>query len=201
MGLNCWRLTRMATNRDFWLLQRLATQWDGLVRNLQVLNPRVVVVPDSGYEVFKVSGQHPLQGSTRIDMNPLALQVPERGNDPEHNIFIAVSGFLYFDTEAFQDKRLVVNKFGTRVAYFGKVQDRFDHVFGAHFDYSENELGHPLFHGQIRNLEDMFNVISSQLDVDGEVQNGLVKVLSTVRVPTAQLDVFSLLLQVFADHL
>lgn len=134
-------------------------------------------------------------------MNPIALQVPERGDHPRLNIYIALCGYFYFDTRALKDKQLVITKFGTRVAYFRKVQGRFDHVFGAHFDFSENELGHPVFHGQIKNLQDMFDVISSLLNVEGDVETGLPKVLSTVRVPTAQLDVFSLLLQVFADHL
>ncbi|MDB5541025.1 MAG: hypothetical protein JWQ89_2752 [Devosia sp.] len=48
----------------------------------------------------------------------------------------------------------------------------------------------------------MLPVITSQLDVQGNLRNnGCKGMLSTVRLPTAQLDVLSLLLQVFADHL
>jgi hypothetical protein len=191
----------MAGRMSLLVVQRLASQWDRVVSELQVLNTRVELFPNDGYGVFKPSDELPLPGSVRVDLNPVAIKVPERATDMVCNIYIAISGYLYLDSEAFNTGQLRTTGFGTRVAYFRKVGGRFDHVFGAHFDYSENELGHPLFHGQFKNLKDMFHVIADNLKVAGQVETGFANVLSTVRLPTAQLDVFSLLLQVFADHL
>jgi hypothetical protein len=191
----------MATGSEFQLRARVASVWDHLIRELRVLSGRVVVTPDNGYEVFKPSTQESLLGSMRLDVCPLALRVPERASDIQSNLYIAVSGFLYYDQAVFQQqKELRTTKFGTQVAYFRRVGDRYDHVLGAHFDFSE-DLGHPAFHAQFKSQIEMFPIVMENLGVTGEAKNCLTNVLTSARVPSAQLDVFSLMLHIFADRL
>lgn len=192
----------MATGSEFQLVARVASLWDRLIRELRVLNGHVVVTPDKGYDLFRPSTQEPLHGSMRLDVSPMALQVPERASDTRLNLYIAVKGFLYYDQATFQQqKELRTTRFGTQIAYFRRVGDRYDHVFGAHFDFSDNMVGHPAFHAQFKSQFEMFTIVMENLGVTGEAKNCLTNVLASARVPSAQLDVFSLMLHIFADRL
>ncbi len=84
----------------------------------------------------------------------------------------------------------------------GHEQAMVSHVYGAHYDFAANELGHPVFHGQMRSYLDFAEVIKSQYGLEGvELKDMVNGILKTVRLPSAQMDVFSFLLQIVADHL
>ncbi|MBY0265927.1 MAG: hypothetical protein K2W84_05905 [Burkholderiales bacterium] len=192
----------MATGPEFQLLSHVARQWDQIISELGVLRPTAAAVPEQGYELFSVSGEKPLEGSTRLNIAPIALRVPERAKDQRLTLFIAIDGFLYYDTEFFlQHERLRTTKFGTRAAYFRHVDNRYDHVFGVHFDYSENSLSHPVFHAQFKSLNEMFEIVKDRFKVVGDADDCLRNVLGSARVPSAQLDLFSLMIHIFADRM
>ncbi len=77
------------------------------------------------------------------------------------------------------------------------------HVYGAHYDFASNEIGHPVFHGQMRSFKEFSEVIKNRHYgvEDAELVDLVEGILKSVRLPSAQMDVFSFLLQLVADHL
>jgi hypothetical protein len=74
-------------------------------------------------------------------------------------------------------------------------------VFGAHYDFALNEIGHPVFQGQMRSFAEFGAHIREHYGINDPVEDVVRGVLNRVRVPTAQMDVFSLVIQICADHL
>jgi hypothetical protein len=80
--------------------------------------------------------------------------------------------------------------------------DQLSHVYGAHYDMDEVLPGHPVFHSQMTSqmsylstITDLFHQSYAKCD---DLAAGL---LANVRTPTAQMDAFSVITQIGADHL
>lgn len=118
------------------------------------------------------------------------------------DLFIVAEGRLSLSRQLFAEHGLMQTRdFSTRVGYFRRVPGLLEHVFGAHYDFSRDELGHPAFHGQMRSFSTFSTHVHEQYGIEGGVSDYLAGVLKTVRLPTAQMDMFSLFLQLCADHL
>ena len=76
-----------------------------------------------------------------------------------------------------------------------------EHVLGIHFDFDLNKYGHPVFHSQLKSFESFAACIFQNFDLDLKVDNYVLRLPKRVRVPTAQMDVLSFILQVCADHM
>lgn len=181
----------------------LIEQWNRLKEKLDELG-QYVVRPDDGFQIFKLLDDDPRVpvGQIAYAVGPVVFQVPERANDSP-NMYIAVQGWFHVDHDTLRDeKRLKTMNFGTEVGYFRYKQDKLNHVYGAHYDLSYDEVGHPIFHGQMRSYNERFTLISANYDgVGEESQDHMSAVLRTVRLPTAQMDFFGVVLQIGADHL
>ena len=64
-----------------------------------------------------------------------------------------------------------------------------------------DEPGHPAFHAQIKSFSLFSNHIREQYRVNKPVDDPVKSLIRTVRVPVAQMDVFSLFVQICVDHL
>lgn len=178
-------------------------QWNAMKAKLEQLGQHVVR-PDDGYRIFKLIDDDPRtpQGQIAYSVDPVVFHVPERASD-SLNMYIVVKGRIYVDHDTLKtEKVLKTTNFGTEVGYFRFKQDKLNHVYGAHYDFSYNEVGHPLFHGQMRSFKDRGALVSENYDgIDPEPIDYMEKVLRTVRLPTAQMDFFGVVLQIAADHL
>lgn len=183
------------------IFRRLVSQCEHL--NAELLRLRAEVRPSLGVEVFRPVGGEPGDVS-RFDLRPVVFNIPERAGSAKGNLYVVVEGRLCFRSEEFlRTKTLLTHDFQTRVGYFRRDTDSLTHVFGAHYDFAVNEIGHPVFHAQLKSFSRFAVHVRQQYHLDDSVSDrdcvgGLLK---TVRLPIAQLDVFSLFLQLCADHL
>lgn len=182
----------------------LIDQWNAMKAKLDQLGQHVVR-PDDGYRIFRLMEDDPRTPAGHIAywVDPVVFQVPERADDLSNNMFIVVQGRIYLDHDALKtEKMLKTMNFGTEVGYFRFKNDKLNHVYGAHYDFSFNEVGHPVFHAQMGSFNDCSVVVSANYDgIDAESDDHMGKVLRNVRLPTAQMDFFGVVLQIAADHL
>jgi hypothetical protein len=185
------------------ILRRLVSNWDHLKAELERLHSTAEVRPADGYMLFRqVEAASPDLAS--FVLSPVVFNLPERADDTSTDLFVVVEGRISFERETFSKRgTLATHDFGTKVAYFRRSLRSLDHVFGGHYDFSRSELGHPVFHGQLRSYPGLAESVKAYYSIDQAVIiNDCVKgLLRTVRVPTAQMDVFSLFVQLCADHL
>lgn len=183
------------------MLKRLVTQWDHFRLQLERLRSAAEVKPRDAQRVF-VPAPSPNAGAVNFTLSPIVFNVPERADHLNLDLFVVVHGRLSFDRKAYNDRKiLATHDFATKVAYFRRTSTSLQHVYGAHYDFSLNELGHPVFHGQMRSYLELAEAVKQQYSVDREVVDSVGAVLRNVRVPTAQMDVFSFFIQLCADHL
>jgi hypothetical protein len=188
-------------------LQTLVQQWGEVTAALAKMGRSVSVRPDDGWRIFK-----PVDGSPgEFEIGPVVFNLPEvtRARGPRNlrrevalDLFIVVHGTIVLRPDENSARGLLTEKFMTRVAYFRRQAAGLSHVYGTHCDFSLNEVGHPVFHSQLRSYCEYSKYVREQFEVAGTDDEDCVRgLLQNVRVPTAQLDVFSVFLQICADHL
>jgi hypothetical protein len=180
----------------------LTKEWSEVVATLQKMNPRAEVRPTDPWSAFDVMTSA-AENTIRVRLNPVVFNLPERADDLNLQLYITVDGYVTFDRDLFIASGVMrTREFGTRVAYFRAMNSGLKHVFGVHYDFSRDEIGHPVFHAQMRSLSAFSGHVRELYTVGGDsLEDSIEGVLKTVRVPTAQMDMFSLFLQVCADHL
>ena len=162
------------------------------------LSPRAA---RDGFTLFRPSESAGTE-AVRFELRPVVFNLPERGDHRECDLFVVVRGRLSFRREDFRDRKaLLTHDFGSEVGYFRRAGDSLTHVYGAHYDLATNELGHPAFHAQLGSFADFADHVREQFGVSGQVVDPMKGLIRTVRVPAAQMDVFSLFVQICADHL
>jgi hypothetical protein len=178
----------------------LVTQWNYLNESIARLNGSASIKPADGY--LAIRHLETLGETSTFEIRPIVVNVPERAN-MSTDLFVVVRGILSVDREHFRAQRLIRTLgFATEAGYFRLKGTTLQHVYGAHYDFSEREVGHPVFHVQMKSFEEFAAVIIEQQEFDDVMVVDCMKdVLKTVRLPSAQMDVFSLLLQLVADHL
>jgi hypothetical protein len=183
------------------ILRRLVSNWDHLKAQFERLHSAAGIRPVDGYALFRqVEAASP--ALVRFEVSPVVFNLPERATHVNADLFVVVKGKLSFERKQFvEEDILATHDFGTEVAYFRRSSKSLDHVFGAHYDFSLEEVGHPAFHGQIRSYLELSDTVKSRYNVDQTAVDYVRGLLRTVRVPTAQMDVFSLFMQLGADHL
>ena len=142
--------------------------------------------------------------TVEYEMHPVMLILPERVADTKAEMHIVLRGRIAIDKTFSNDhKHLRTISFATEVGYFRLKSDgTLQHVFGAHYDLTENETGHPAFHAQLKHKIEFADIVQKEYTGKTLVpKNFMENLLKTARLPSAQMDVFSLLLQAVADHL
>jgi hypothetical protein len=187
---------------DNQLKRSLVSQWEELKACIARLNNSTDIVPKDGWDVFKHVGSTAAVSNFQLD--PVLFVLPERASATTTDLHIVVEGRISLDRAEFEATgKLRTSNFATQAGYFRlKSNNMVVHVYGAHYDFAENELGHPAFHVQMKSFANYAGIIQAQYDLERiDVVDGMATVLKTVRLPSAQMDAFSLFLQLIADHL
>lgn len=148
----------------------LVDQWSNVVTQLGRLN-----LPDTrpidGHQIFALIDYPKVDGQLAFTVNPVTFNVPERA-DGSADMYITVKGRIYLDEAAVRTSRnLMTVSFGTEVAYFRMRQGKLNHVYGAHYDFSLNEIGHPIFHAQMKSFVDRGKLVSDTFTLDCESED------------------------------
>jgi len=182
------------------ILRRLTEQWRELLGELQRLN-QVAEVRPADDDVFQPLNEGGAEAAF-FELKPVVFNLPERATHANNDLYVVVQGRLAFQRQEFTEhRRLLTHSFSTQTAYFRRKTDSLDHIFGAHYDFAKDELGHPAFHVQMKSFAEMAAHVRERYRLDLQVKDVVKGVLKTVRIPTAQMDVFSLFVQICADHL
>ena len=177
----------------------LVDQWNNVKAQLDRLS-LPDAKPNDGYQIFSLIEDPKVDGQIGFDIKPVTFNVPERA-DASPNMFIVAQGRIYLDQTMVKSNTLKTVSFATEVGYFRMSKGELHHVYGAHYDFSFDEIGHPIFHGQMRSYNERASWISDAFKLDCGSKDHMAGILRTVRLPTAQMDFFSLILQICADHL
>jgi len=161
----------------------------------------VFVRPSDVLSFIRV-GERTSDAVIAIDIGPVALSVPERASSSKR-LYVYVTGFFQFSRQTWEDgEMLETTHVSAEAAYFRAHQEGLVLVHGAHYDHAPSHLGHPVFHLQLRgSLVEYGSFVQAQFGLNGEIRDGISETLRNVRSASAQVDVFSLLLQVGADQL
>lgn len=154
--------------------------------------------PADFYAIFR--GVAGAQDEVKFEIGPVVFQIPERLGKSQ-KLYVAVEGWLSFEKAKLRDGPFKTRAFGTRVAYFKEKNADLEHVFGAHYDLDEISPGHPVFHAQLQSMGEMADQVRLLYRLTGETKNSFKPLVRNIRIPCAQMDVFSAILQMCADHL
>jgi hypothetical protein len=181
--------------------QRLVQQWSEVIGTLGRLCQGAAVSATDGWSVIHVATPSS-DDVVKFSLSPVIFNVPEKANHSRAALYVVADGWIELRRDRFNnDDLLVTHAFSTRAAYFRRNAQRLDHVYGAHYDVDADRVGHPIFHAQLRDFSQMSKIVLDYFKFQAEIKNSFVGVLQSVRTPTAQMDFFSFILQVFADHL
>lgn len=191
----------LASERDVQrVLLRVRTAWEQAVHSMQQMYQASVVKPANPYEIFSAdSGAG--NDEVKLLVGPIVFNVPERPNRAKADLYIVVEGWLTFEGPDFKAAPLRTKNFGTQVGYFRSKAGALEHVYGAHYDMDEVRPGHPVFHAQIGPQLAFGGNVQDQFSVEGEIVADMGNILKTVRTPSAQMDIFAVMIQICADHL
>jgi hypothetical protein len=183
------------------ILKRLIDQWTEIRVGLSRINGIAEVRPDESHVFRAVDGQS--AEAAFFELRPVVFNFPEDARHRRNDLYVVVRGLISFRRGEFREtSRLLTHSFATEVAYFRRRGDSLEHVFGAHYDFSPDSHGHPTFHGQLKSYATFGAFVGREYRVNDAVSGDAVNgILERVRVPTAQMDVFSLVVQMCADHL
>ena len=171
--------------------------WTHVQAAMRRLSNNVQVRPKDANEIFKrMSGS----GGFCFEVRPTVFHLPERAANPKPDLYVVVSGEMAFEAPTTAGVWRM-SGFKTRIAYFRAGPGQLDHTCGLHYDLDASPA-HPIFHVQFDSLSGM------KIDVEqafrtrlAEGKDAMAGVIRNVRIPTAQMDFFSVVLQLCADHL
>lgn len=164
------------------------------------MNQASEIKPKNALEVFRIVSEEEKHDEVKLNFGPIVFYVPERSGHGLPSIFVVAEGWLTLKPD-FNERRLLTKEFGTQVAYFKQEKDTLKHVYGVHYDMDEEKPGHPVFHAQFSPQTDLKIAVQSYFHHNCEVENCMTNILKTVRMPSAQMDIFSVFCQICADHL
>jgi hypothetical protein len=189
-------------NRDAHSVRRKVNQaWDVVRQAIQIMYRPSQVRPGQADDVFKLDPSTS-DNEVKFNVGPIAFNLPEKANHRDLNLFIVLSGWLSFEGPHFKDDILHTKSYGTEVGYFRSKRGDVDHIYGAHYDLDENKAGHPVFHAQMSPQLGLLDFVNGLFHKQfANPSDRVTPILHTVRTPTAQMDVFSVVAQLCADHL
>ena len=202
-GLPCWGCegSSDSVNKDAQRVrQRVADAWQKAVFGLTQMSQASQIAPPNAYEVFRVDPAAP-DDVVKLDFGPIVFHVPERPNRRGPDLFVVAQGWLTLEGPDFKAVPYRTKTFGTEVAYFRQKAGNLEHVYGAHYDMDEEKPGHPVFHAQFGSKHAFGGAVRDLFKLDEAVVDRTGVILGTVRTPSAQMDIFSVLAQICADHL
>jgi hypothetical protein len=181
----------------------LVAHWDNLRDNIRRVNSGLQFEPSVGYTLIQPDYENSTDDTASFKVGPVVVNLPERGDHVTANLFVVADCSLSFNAAAYRaDKRLVISGYATHVGYFRRGNTHLQHVYGVHYDFDTQRPAHPVFHAQLKSFATEFEPhIREQFNVTLEAEDRVKDMLQNVRLPSAQLDFFSLIVQLAADHL
>lgn len=171
--------------------------WIGVLSSMKKLNTKIDVRPKDPNLIFRRAGSS--AGGSCFEIQPTVFLLPERSSHRTADLYVVVSGQMVFEPLTAASWRTA--GFATRIAYFRMRPGVLDHTCGLHYDF-DTSLAHPVFHVQFRSQADMRETVEKEFRPKLSLRQDAMKdVIQTVRIPTAQMDFFSVVLQLCADHL
>lgn len=143
-----------------------------------------------------------IEGSVyQFIIKDVAYRIIERHDQLKPNLFVVLSGRMDLDLSQSHPFQSVC--FGTEVAYFrySEKKQELNHVLGVHYDFDSTSRNHPVFHAQFGDFSDKADVVEQHFRLGASVVSQSKFLIRNVRIPTAQLDFFAVVLQLAADHL
>ena len=180
-------------------LKSLRSAWGKKIRGMKQMHQATSVRPFDPERVIRVDTSVAGEG-VKLDCGPAVFNLCEKANRMPQ-MYVVVEGSICVRERAGHGDSLQTMWFGTRVGYFRQKQSRLEHVYGVHYDMDERGDGHPVFHAQMGPLMDFADTIRDQFHLGADTVNSVGPVLRNVRIPTAQMDFFSVCTQLCADHL
>src|SRR5579859_2487516 len=188
---------------DHKIRKALISQWDEFRTYVGRINPSAISIsPTDGFAVIKHVGS--TAHTCNFEFAPVLFVLPERAGTTSSDLHVVIQGKLAIDRDHFAaGEKLRTSSFGTEAGYFRlRKESGFIHVFGAHYDFSLDALGHPVFHIHVKSFVEFGEILKTHYGMeDINVDDAMRSVLKSVRLPSAQMDAFSLFLQLVADHL
>lgn len=181
-------------------LNSLRLAWRTKIREMHKMDQAARVQPENPYQVIRMN-EELTDGSVRLDCGPAVFKLRERAGRGNRRIYVVVQGSICVQEKSGPGGMLQTMCFGTKVGYFRSKGDRLDHVYGVHYDMDTRGNGHPVFHGQLGPAEEFAEAVQDRFRVGGNLNNHVEHILRNVRTPTAQMDFFSVVTQLCADHL
>ena len=182
------------------VVRKVHEKWTDAVHSMRRMSSKVFIQPEGPHEVFPTVRDE-LNGVVNIEVAPTVFYVPERANARKANLYIVVSGQLSFVVDLNDSHSIRTTDFGTRVGYFRNKENCLEHIFGVHYDMDVSSKGHPVFHSQLGSLIEYGSSIEQRYGDNKEMVDCIEKVCKGIRIPTAQMDFFSVFVQICADHL
>lgn len=184
------------------MYNKLIGPWNHVVAAIPKLYSSADLQPADVNSALGVADPQSDPEAVQFELRPVVFKVPESIRKASGQLFVVVRGRFAFRRDAFEnDQELVTQNFATEVGYFARRRDNLAHIFGIHYDFTPNQLGHPAFHAQLKSFIGFATWVKDRYGFEGEPTDEVTRILRTVRVPSAQMDVFSVFLQVCADHL
>lgn len=158
------------------------------------------VRPKKSEDIFKIQADTTGDEVTVI-VDPVVFKVPERAPASARKLFIVVKGWLTFKGPFANQEPLRADSFGTSVGYFRIKSESLLHTYGVHYDCDENGFGHPVFHAQMKSQIGLLEEINRLFPTNWTACDRVKEILRNVRTPSAEMDIFSVFLQICGDHL
>lgn len=180
--------------------RQLGDIFERIAERITQLHTLSEIRPRTRNEAIRVVGTGDGTG-VAVTFGPVVLQLPEKAEASTADLFVVVTGDI---TMAAAGQGLQMQSFRTKAAYFRRKPTELQHVFAAHYDYDPVSPGHPLFHAQLDTMPDLREHLG-RFHIAGEadlpLREDTARILRTVRIPSAQMDFFAVLIQIAADHL
>jgi hypothetical protein len=138
-----------------------------------------------------------------FECTPVVCRIPERAGTSSANVYVVFRGLLRLRSGAGTSDP-ITDSYSTDFAYFKATSDGIKHVLGGHFDFEKGDITHPRAHLQLSSQADMWQYVSQSFPSQSGVEisrDPMIEILNRVRVPSAQMDFLSFMVQVAADHL
>lgn len=173
--------------------------WTRVHASMKKLQRPVDIRPNKAVDIFKQTAAP--AGRSCFDVKPVVFKLPEKPSHSDQGLFVVVSGSLEFEPPV-TGAKLRTKHCSTQIAYFKAKREVLDHVCGIHYDLDDQLIAHPVFHAQLTCLGAMRADVENAYHLHYEPGTDFMKgVIPNVRIPTAQMDFFSVALQLCADHL
>jgi hypothetical protein len=181
----------------------IIAHWDKIKEHIGRVHSGSQFSPGDGYAVFKVDYASTTAEEIVITVGPVVINLPERANHHATDLFVVAEGKLNFNLTAFNETgRLVSCGYASHVGYFKRAHETLEHVYGVHYDFDIDRPAHPVFHAQFKSFGQEFIPHLQELcQLTLPLVDRMSGMLQNIRLPIAQLDFFSVIIQLAADHL